>query len=141
MKERLIIILVAVISGLLITGAGFLIYQSTLKVNDKPANANVAISTTPIQGESGVFVKVSEPSDESLTNKRTLVVKGVTNPENVVVISTNLEDVQVKPSSEGNFSVSVDIDAGANPVITRVMSPEGESAQDTRSVTYSTEEF
>ena len=68
-------------------------------------------------------------------------MKGSTNPGNVIVVSTNLEDVEVLPSSEGEFSVSVDIDAGANVVLTRAIAPDGNSAQDIRTVTYSTEEF
>ena len=140
MKERLIIIFVAIIAGLFITSAGFFIYQSTKKSNDTPIARNNT-TPTPIPEDKSLFVRVSEPNDESLTNKRTLVIKGSTNPENVVVISTNLEDVEVVPTSEGNFSVSVDIDAGANVVLTRAISPDGSSAQDVRTVTYSTEEF
>lgn len=141
MKERMIIIFVAIVAGLLITGVGFVIYQSTIKVNDTPASANTAVTITPTQNEGGLFIRVSEPFHESLTNKRTLVVKGTTNPENIIVVSTNLEDVQGKPSSEGNFSVTIDIDAGANSIVTRAISPDGQSVEDIRTVTYSTEEF
>lgn len=141
MKERLIIILVAIVSGLLITGAGFFIYQSTKKVNDAPVAKNSTVTVTPKAQEGQLFVRVSEPTDESLTNKRTLNIKGSTNPENIIVISTNLEDVQGKPTQDGNFSITVDIDAGANEVITRAISPNGDSVQDIRTITYSTEDF
>lgn len=141
MKERLIIIIVAIVSGLIITGAGFFIYQSTKKVNDAPANSNTSVTITPTENENKVFVRVAEPVDESLTNKRTLNLKGTTNPDNIIVVSTNLEDVQGKPSTEGNFSITVDIDAGANIVITKVIAPNGDSAQDIRTITYSTEDF
>lgn len=143
MKERLIIIFVALIAGLFITSAGFFIYQSTKKSNDTPISKKTDSSNqeTEQQPQSTLYVKVSEPSDESLTTKRTITIKGTTNPENIIVVSTNLEDIQGKPSSEGNFSVSVDIDAGANAIITRAISPTGASAQDIKTVTYSTEEF
>ncbi len=142
MKERLIIIFVAIVAGLFITSAGFFIYQSTKKINDTPVTTGtVTITPPPGQDASGLFVRVSEPKDESLTNKRTLSVKGSTNPENIVVISTNLEDVQIKPSQDGNFSATIDIDAGANEVRTRAIAPTGNSVEDIRTVTYSTEEF
>lgn len=142
MKERLIIIFVAIIAGLFITSAGFFIYQSTKKINDTPTTTT-PISVTPQadQNPEGLFITVSEPKDETLTNKRTLTIKGSTNPENLIVISTNLEDVQIKPSSEGNFSATIDIDAGANEVRTRAISPSGTSVEDIRTITYSTEEF
>lgn len=141
MKERLIIIIVAIVAGLFITSAGFFIYQSTKKTNDTPiTKAPVANQTTPTPIQT-LYVKVTEPKDESITTKRTLILKGVTNPENLLVVSTNLEDVEAKPTSEGTFSVSIDIDAGANEVITRAIAPDGASVQDVRSITYSTEEF
>lgn len=140
MRERLIIIVVAIIAGLFITSAGFFIYQSTKKVNDTPITQRQPGPTSqPV--DNGLFVTISEPKDESLTNKRTVVLKGTTNPENIIVVSTNLEDVEVVPTTEGTFSISVDIDAGANEVITRAIAPDGSSVQDLRSVTYSTEEF
>lgn len=142
MKERLVIIIVAVIAGLFITSAGFFIYQSTKKGNDTPLSkqsSNTNKSTD--QQNSSLFVRVSEPADESLTTKRTLVVKGTTNPDNLVIVSTNLEDVEAKPTSEGTFTVSIDIDAGANEVITRAIASNGDSAQDIKTITYSTEEF
>lgn len=141
MKERLIIIIVAIISGLIITSAGFFIYQSTKKVNDTPiAKQTAKMAPTKIPAGK-IFVRISQPSDESLTSKRTLSIKGTTNPDNLLVISTNLEDVQVKPDQEGRFSVTIDIDAGANTLVTRAISPTGESVQDERTITYSREEF
>ncbi len=142
MKERLIIIFVAIIAGLFITSAGFFIYQSTKKTNDTPIAVKGVTVTPQQQQQNGeLFVRVSEPKDEMLTNKRTLSIKGTTNPENLIVISTNLEDVQVKPSQDGNFSVTIDIDAGANQVITRAIDASGNSVQDIRTVTYSTADF
>lgn len=141
MKERLIIIIVAIIAGLFITSAGFFIYQSTKKINDTPVTQDISVTPAQNQPANTLFVRLSEPADESLTAKRTLSIKGATNPENLIVISTNLEDVQVKPDQEGNFSVTIDIDAGANTLITRAISPSGASAQDIRTVTYSTEDF
>lgn len=142
MKERLIIIFVAIIAGLFITSAGFFIYQSTKAQNDTPEAQQ---AKTPEQEKkedpNTIYVRVAEPVDETLTTKRTLVVKGTTNPGNVIVVSTNLEDVEAIPTQEGDFSVSIDIDAGANPVITRAIAPDGASAQDIRTITFSTEEF
>lgn len=142
MKERLIIIFVAIVAGLFITSAGFFIYQSTKKINDTPTTTQT-ITVTPQQNkdESGLFITVSEPKDESLTNKRTLSIKGSSNPENLIVISTNLEDIQIKPSRDGDFSATIDIDAGANELRTRAIAPNGNSVEDIRTVTYSTEEF
>lgn len=141
MKERFIIILVAIVAGLFITSAGFFIYQSTKKGNDTPITKKSSNNTVATPTDGSIFVKVFEPIDESLTAKRTLTVKGSTNPDNLIIISSNLEDVEAKPNQEGNFSVSIDIDAGANEIVTRAIAPDGNSSQDIKTVTYSTEEF
>jgi hypothetical protein len=50
MKERLIIIFVAIIAGLFITSAGFFIYQSTKKTNDTPITVK-GVTVTPQQNQ------------------------------------------------------------------------------------------
>ena len=141
MKERFIIIIVAIIAGLFITSAGFFIYQSTKKGNDVNLPKKVTQKTETAQPQNTLYVKVSEPKDESLTSNRTLTIKGSTNPENLIVVSTNQEDVEGKPTQDGDFSVTIDIDTGANEIITRSIAPDGSSAEDIRTVTYSTDEF
>lgn len=142
MKERIIIIFVALIAGLFITSAGFFIYQSTKSSAETDTPNDISQNTIPTPGTpDGIFVKIDEPTDESITNNRTVEIKGTTNPENTVVVSTNLNDVTGKPEGDGKFAVEVDIAAGANIIVTRSVSPDGESAEDTRTITYSTEEF
>lgn len=141
MKERFIIIIVAIVAGLFITSAGFFIYQSTKKGSDTPLAKKSSTTSTPVHADGTLFVKVSEPNDESLTTKRTLTVKGTTNPDNIIVVSSNLQDIEAKPNQDGNFSLSIDIDAGANEIVTRAIAPDGSTAQDIKTVTYSTEEF
>jgi len=141
MKERLIIIIIAIVAGLFITSAGFLIYQSTKKGNDNLVPKKTTATNSTSAPQPNLFVKVIEPPDESLTTKRTLSIKGATNPENIVIVSTNLEDVTGKPTTDGNFSLTVDISAGANVIITRSIAPNGDSVEDRKTVTYSTEEF
>ncbi len=142
MKERLIIIFVALIAGLFITSAGFLIYQSTKNNTTKETSVKTGTNATPtLQASGGLFIEISEPKDESIATNRSVTVKGKTNPANTIIISTNLLDTTGKPDASGNFSIEVDISAGANKIISRSISPTGESAEDSRSITYSTEEF
>lgn len=141
MKERLAIIIVAIVAGLFITTAGFFIYQATKKTSDtKVQKTATDISPTEIPSDSP-YIKIAEPSDEFITTKRTIQIKGSTNPNNTIVISTNQEDVAAKPSSDGQFSVTIEIDAGANTIISRAIAPNGDSVNDIRTVTYSSEEF
>lgn len=148
MKERLVIVFIALILGLLITTAGFFIYQSAKALpNDKPQEKEaVAQASSPVQTPtptppSGLFLTIDTPTDESLFDKRTIDIKGKTNPDNLVIISSNQEDIEAKPTSNGSFSTTIIIDAGANKIITRAISPDGNEATDERVVTYSSEDF
>lgn len=140
MKERLIIIVLAVISGLIITTAAFFIYQNFINSSNSASDSSQNLNATPspIQSE---LLEVLEPADGSLTDNRTISVKGVTNPENVVIVSTNQEDNSGKPTPDGNFSITVTIDAGANVLIVRSIAPNGGEIRKEIVVTYSTEEF
>lgn len=141
MKERITIVIIAIFVGLLITTIGFFLYNST-KVISKSTGSGQSADVTPIASDmSKTFVKVTDPADESLTTTRTIVVKGKTNPTNTLIVSTNQTDVAATPSSLGDFSVTVTIDAGVNKIITRGIAPNGDEAQDTRIITYSTEDF
>lgn len=144
MKERIVIVFVAIILGLIITTAGFFIYQTTQQLPpDEPtaAQTKTAGASDTNDEESGFFLKVDEPLDESVATTRTIQVKGKTNPDNIIVVSTNQEDATGSPSKDGQFSMSVTIDTGTNKILTRVISPTGEEKIDERIVTYTTEEF
>lgn len=141
MKERFVIVVVALIAGLFITLAGFFIFQAAKKSPDSNSQSDISNATPTEIPEGSIYVKISEPANESLTQKRTLQVKGATNPNNTIVVSTNQEDVTAKPTNDGQFSVTIEIDAGANVILTRAIAPNGDSVEDSRTVTYSTEEF
>jgi len=140
MKERIVIVFIAVALGLLITTIGFFVYQQAKSI---PQNLVRTLSKTPTQNnpKDTIYLTVDEPQNESLSSKRSIQVKGSTNPDNVIVVSTNIEDVVATPSSGGNFAVTITIDTGANKLFTRAIAPDGKTKEDLRTITFSTEEF
>lgn len=140
MKERLIIIVLAVVSGLIITTSAFFIYQNFLNGSSSATDKTQNAQATP-QPTKSLLLEVLEPIDGSLTDNRTISVKGVTDPENVVIVSSNQEDNSGKPSKDGNFSITVTIDAGANFLVVRSITPDGTEIKKEIVVTYNTEEF
>lgn len=145
MKERIVIVIIAIGLGLFLTTIGFLIYQST---KFKPAKTETT-ETQPTGTLAGVTdapkedtgLTITEPKDEAVLDKRTVKVTGSTDPSYTVVISSNQEDVVATPDSKGKFTASVTIDAGTNELITKAIKPDGTEIKDTRVITYSTEEF
>lgn len=140
MKERIVIIFIAVTLGLLTTTIGFFLYESS-----KPAKN---ITPTPSPGKSEpkisqdkITLTISEPNDEIVVANRTVRVRGKTDPQNTVIISTNEEDEVVKPTSLGDFTASVSIDAGVNKLIIQAITPEGEKREIIQTISFSSEEF
>jgi len=140
MKERLIIIVLAIISGLVITTIAFFIYQNFISKTNT-ATEKVNTQEAAPEASKDLLLEISDPLDGSLTDKRTISVKGSTNPENVVVVSSNQEDNSGKPTTDGKFSISVTIDAGANFIVVRSIAPDGNEIKKEIVVTYTTEEF
>ena len=139
MRERIVIVFIAIAIGLIVTTLIFLLYQQTRSIDN--AQGPVAQTLSPAPNDSSYFLQVDEPQDEALSDKRSIRVRGKTNPENAIVVSTNQEDVAAKPTPDGKFSVTITIDTGANIIITRAITSNGEILSDTRAITFNTEEF
>lgn len=144
MKEKVIIIFIALIIGLFVTTIGFYLYQSTKTISEKvevKKTPTPIAEISPIQQQSKNFILIDEPNDEAVTNTRTIQVKGKTNPENTIVISSNSDESIGTASTDGSFSMSVTIDAGTNDLTIRAISPNGEEVKDERTISFSTEDF
>lgn len=143
MKEKVTIIVFAVVIGIILTTGGFFAYQyiqrPRVKEEIKPITTKILGATpTPV---STIPLLIDEPKNESVFNKRTIQVKGKTDAENTIIVSSNSEDTVGVPSNDGSFSITISIDTGINKIITRAVSPTGEEVTDTRLVTYTSEEF
>ena len=138
MRERIVIVFIAIAIGLLVTTLIFFLYQQTKTIPQKTINTLGSPTKTPSQD---VYLAVEAPQDEQISDRRSIQVKGKTDSDNTIIVSTNIEDEVVKPTSDGRFSVTITIDAGANVIVTRAINPAGEEMVDRRVVTFSTEEF
>jgi hypothetical protein len=140
MRERIVIVFIAIAIGLIVTTLVFFLYQQTKTIPKNPSNIISGNVPTPTPADS-VYLVIDEPSDESISDRRSIQVKGRTGPGNTVVVSTNQEDVVASPTTDGKFSISITIDSGTNKIVTRSISSDGSDAVDTRVITFSTEEF
>ena len=138
MRERIVIVFLAITIGLLVTTLIFFLYQQSKTIPQKTINTVAG----PIKALSqDVYLAIETPLDEQISDRRSIQVKGKTDPGNIIIVSTNIEDEVIKPTSDGRFSVTITIDAGANIIITRAIDPSGEETVDRRVITFSTEEF
>ncbi len=138
MRERVIIVFIAIAIGLIVTTLIYFLYQQTKTIPQKVADNQAA---TPTPTPTGAYLVVTTPADQSISDRRSIQIKGKTTPHNIIVISTNQEDNVINPTSDGGFTASITIDAGANKIITRSIAPDGSETTDVRVVTFSTEDF
>lgn len=140
MKERIVIIFIAVTLGLLATTVAFFLYESAKPATIVETKEPQKISKlAPTSAE--IALLITEPKNESITTKRSITVKGETKPTNTIIISSNEEDVTVSPTADGTFAATVTIDAGVNKLIITAIDPDGNSQKETRIVSFTAEEF
>lgn len=143
MKEKILIIFIALTIGLLITTGAFYIYQTTKPINSNALKNPIAATTSPqiTNNKQNTLLEITDPKDEALVDRRALDVKGKTDPTHVIIITTPSEDIVTTPESDGRFSVNVAIDTGVNTVVIRSIDQNGETLTQERTVTHTTEEF
>jgi hypothetical protein len=141
-QEKIILSFIAVLIGLLVSGAAFYFYQSTKIINPPKTNLSFHATTpTPKPKQQTIFLNLNQPNDESVTDNKTVTVSGKTIPQATIAIITASDQQIVQPSSQGNFSSTVTIDDGENIIEVKAISPNGESKTIQKTITYSTQDF
>lgn len=140
MKEKIILSFIAIALGLFVAGGAFYIYQSakTVKEPIKQQIQKIQPTKTP---QSSNFLIIEKPKDEELFNKRIITVTGKTIPNSVVIVSTAASDQVVKPTANGDFTLTQNINDGVNVINITAIFPNGEEQSILRTVTSTTEEF
>ena len=83
-------------------------------------------------------VDITDPPGDAVSQTAEYVVKGKTNPDGRITVSVSpgLDALgDVKPASDGSFSVTVPLKPGPNHIEVRVLDAAGKLAQATRTIT------
>jgi hypothetical protein len=141
--ERIVLSIVAVLVGLLAAGGAFYLYQMTKTVPNektKPVTLGEQVTPTPTP-DTGNYLTIDTPQDEEVSTKATITIAGKTNKEATIIVSSEDADQVVKPSGDGNFSLTMNIGSGTNLLQITAVYPNGEEKSVNKTVTYSTENF
>jgi hypothetical protein len=139
--ERVILSFVAILIGLLVAGGAFFVYQLTRQLPPEETKAiTVKTPPTPTPSSSQLLVLTS-PSDETVSNKKTITITGKTVAGSTVVVSSETDDQVVEPTKNGDFTVTHTIGDDTTIITVLAIFPNGEEQSVTRSVSYSAEEF
>lgn len=135
-KEVLVAVVLGVIVGLVIT---FGIYTANTALQRRSRQINATPSPTPtVENTKQSSIIIYSPEHDTLTDKDTIQLSGLTTPNAVVVIFVNDTSLVTTADPKGNFSADLSLVGGSN-VITVVATDEtGKQNREQRSVVYST---
>lgn len=141
--EKVILSFVAVLVGLIAAGVAFYLYQATRTI---PSPKTKAISVVPSPtvaplSDKEHLLKIDNPKDEAVFNKKLITISGKTVNGAVLTVSTEDNDQVVKPADNGDFTLTMAIPDGTSIMQISAIFPDGTEKKETRTVTFSTESF
>lgn len=129
----------AIVVGLLVALSAFYLYQRTKQIDTQKIKP-ISIVPTPTPKPS-VFLKIDEPGDEKVFDKKIISVSGKTvSGAIILILSENSEEV-LNPTLNGDFTTTITLENGQNLIQITAIGPDGQDSTVERTVTYSTESF
>lgn len=95
------------------------------------------VTSTP----ANLTLALSSPDDNLLVFTPDLLIQGKTAPNATVILSREKEDLALHATSQGDFSTTVTLSAGANQFTLAVFDDSGDSKTESRTVYYSKEKI
>ncbi len=141
--EKVVLSFVAVLVGLVAAGIAFYLYQATRTIpssQSKPVTI-VATPTPAPLSDKAHLLKIDNPKNEGVFDKKLISVSGKTVSGASLIISTEDNDQVVKPASNGDFTLTTTIPDGTSILQIKAIFPDGTEKKETRTVTFSTESF
>lgn len=139
-KEKIIIVIAAIIMGALIAGGVLFLYQSSKKINPQEVKS-ISVSDPSPTPSSGLFLTIDSPVDEQIVDERLIKVTGKTIPDVKILILSDTDEVAAVSADDGSFSTEINLGQSENIIEIVAIAPNGESVKVRRVVSYTTEEF
>lgn len=138
-KEKIFIGVLAIILGVGFAGGLFYLWQSTKVIpaklpKEEESNSKIASIPKPL-------LTIDSPVDESVIDKRIIPVMGKATDAKLIIVSTNTQDLVLKPASDGSFSTNVTLGIGANAITIVAITKDNQQISQNRVVTFTTEAF
>jgi len=138
-KEVLIAIIIGFGLGLVIT-FGIWTANRALETSAPQKQAPLVEETTPTPVP-GLSLILTSPEDNSISSEEKIEVSGLTTPGATVVILYQEGEKILEADQEGSFSTEITLVGGANEIKISAFDQEGNQAEKTLTVVYSTAEI
>lgn len=137
--EKIILAVAAIIAGLFVAGIAFYIYQTTRTLS--PSSIKTITLKPTAAPSAPVLLTVDEPTDGSVTTSRVVSIKGKTDPQATIIVTTDATDTVVNPTTTGSYSLTLTLDSGENSILITAVLPNGQEAQKQLTVSVESDNF
>lgn len=135
-KEVVIAILIGLGLGLIVT---YGIYRAKTSLSSGQQAASTTNDTSPSpSGSVHNSLTLLSPDDESVQATADVTVTGTTDPNALVVLFMNDQPQVFRADKSGNFSVQKTLQQGSNIITVRTLDEDGNSAEEQRTVIFTT---
>jgi hypothetical protein len=139
-KEKIIISISAIFVGALLAIIALYFYQSTKKIEPSDVKSIIIEDPSP-SPTSGLFLTISSPTDEIITDEILLKISGKTIPNAKILVITPTDEQAAVPANDGSFSTDITLGPDTNIIEIIAVSANGEVVKVRRIVSYTTETF
>lgn len=135
-KERILIIFLAIVLGVISSIGLFYLYQKTKVITPETITSK---EQSPPELPS-FFLNIESPNDEAVFDKKIVQLQGKTANDATVIISGEDRELVVEPALDGSFSTNITLLDGVNEVeISAIKLFLGEKLTRKINLTYTTE--
>lgn len=140
-KEITIVIILGIVIGTIVAYGAYTA-QKALKTQESQTQQQSQDSqTTPPVAEKEHFLTISAPLNESVFDEDNITVSGKTTPNSVIAILAQENEYLFTADADGNFNIEVNLTGGANQITISAFDENGNQAQETLTVVYSTSQI
>lgn len=146
-KEFLLTIFLGALLGFGVTGAFFALSNknktatpSNMEISPTPTTADqmsTQVTTTPAASDNNSSLKITSPEDNSVLSDSKISIKGDSQPNSTIVISTPSKTFNGKANSNGVFSIDIELDSGINLIKINSVDSDDNQTETELNLTYS----
>lgn len=140
-KEVSLAILAGGTLGLIIAFAAWK-GNSLLKIKKGDTETGISQTSTPAKTnipQNEPKTKIIQPDNLDVLTTTPIIISGITNPQNFIVLSTASNDVITTASDSGTFTASLDLDGGVNQIKIFSFNQDASSTNSNLNLVYSSQ--
>jgi len=146
-KELFLAIVLGALLGFGLTGSYFALKPQknnqtpSPAITSAPATTSISpsiVSPTPTEPSNSLKVSIESPLNQSIVAVSKIDLRGSSGPEVSLIIQTPTRTYQATTDKNGDFSIEIDLESGANIIKVTAVDSELNQADTTILITYTT---